>query len=82
MMRVMVDGTVEQELRRAGRVAEICDSAGHVIGYFRPRQVPQHLLDLADGNVEELLERGRQRTGRPLSEVISDCEAGADGGRG
>ena len=82
MVRVIVDSAVEQQLRRAGVVAEICDSSGQVIGYFRPRQVPQHVLDLADGNVEELLARGRERTGRPLAEVISDCEAAADGGRG
>jgi hypothetical protein len=82
MQRVTVDAAVEQELRRAAVVAEICDSSGRVIGYFRPRQVPQHLLELADVPVEQLLERGRLRSGRPLSVVISDCESAADGGRG
>lgn len=59
MTRVTVDADVEQKLRQAAVVAEICDSAGRVIGYFRPRQVPQHLLDLADVPVEQLIERGR-----------------------
>ncbi|MFM7242925.1 MAG: hypothetical protein ACKO40_01950 [Planctomycetaceae bacterium] len=61
MQRVTVNGSVEQELRRAAVVAEVCDSSGRVIGYFRPRQVPQHLLDLVDVPMEQLLERGRLR---------------------
>jgi hypothetical protein len=81
MNRVIVDASTGLELRKAGVVAEICDPAGKVIGYFRPSQVPQHLLDIADVPIDALLERGRLRIGRPLSAVISDCEAG-NGGQG
>jgi hypothetical protein len=79
MHRVTVDAAVEKELRRAAGVAEICDSAGRVIGYFRPSQVPRHLLDAADVPVEQLLERGRSRTGRTLADVITSCEADTGG---
>ena len=82
MTRVTVDAAVERELLRAAVIAEICDSSGRVIGYFRPRQVPQHLLDLADVPVDQLLDRGRLQSGRPLSEVVSACEAATDGDSG
>lgn len=82
MHRVTVDAAVEQELCRAKTVAEICDSSGRVIGYFVPRHVSQHLLEYDDIPVDELLDRGRQRSGRPLSIAISDCEAAAGGDHG
>lgn len=82
MHRVTVDAAVKQELCRAKTVAEICDSSGRVIGYFRPRHVPQHLLDYDDILVDELLDRGRQRSGRLFSAVIADCESTASGNDG
>ncbi|MFM8378652.1 MAG: hypothetical protein ACKOB1_04925 [Planctomycetia bacterium] len=82
MHRVTVTGSMEQELLQTSTVAEICDASGRVIGHFRPCHVPPHLLEPGDVPLEQLLERGQLRNGRPFSQVISDCEGAANRSRG
>lgn len=45
--------------QRVALIAENRESLGRAIASFRPRQVPQHHLDLADVSVEQLLDRDR-----------------------
>jgi hypothetical protein len=74
MHRVIVDEATSRQLGQAGSVTEICDADGNVIGIFRPRRVPQDLLDSDEGPRDELIRQGRLRTGRPLADVIADLE--------
>jgi len=74
MHRVMVDAATIRQLEQSESVTEICDSAGNVIGTFRPCRVPRDLLDSDEGPREELIRQGRLRTGRPFADVIADLE--------
>jgi hypothetical protein len=74
MHRVVVDEAMSRQLGQAASVTEICDADGNVIGIFRPRRVPQDLLDSDEGPRHELIREGRLRTGRPLADVIADLE--------
>ena len=65
MTRVMADSTLPARLRSGIEALEICDEAGHVLGYFHPA------VRVTSPCPREELERRRlDRTGKPLSEVL------------
>lgn len=74
MQRIVVDQEMSDEFRKAGSLAEICDPAGNVVGYFRVRAVPPEVLELPERSMAELQRRAEHRSGRPLAEVIHDLE--------
>lgn len=74
MHRVIVDEATSRQLGQAESVTAICDADGNVIGIFRPRRVPQDLLETDEWPRDELIRQGRLRTGRPLAEVVADLE--------
>lgn len=82
MHRVTVDAAVGHELCRANGVVELCDPSGRVIGYFLPRHVAQQVLASDDVPVDELVDRGWQRSGRLFATVIADCASTASGNDG
>ena len=73
MTRVLLDAATLTHLRNLAEMLELCDERGRVLGYFHPLSNP------ADGtgeparspcSDEELRERRKQRTGRPLTEIL------------
>ena len=74
MHRIVVDEKMSDEFRRAGALAEVCDPAGNVVGYFRLRAVPPEVLAMPEGAAAELRRRAATRSGRPFADVISDLE--------
>lgn len=74
MHRVMINDATWRELVQTTSLAELCDADGNVIGIFCPTRVPQDVLDADDVQVDELIEQGKLRTGRPFADVIADLE--------
>ena len=73
MTKVFVDAATQSRLNNLGELLEVCDESGKVLGYFHP------LVESATSppaiqspfSKEELERRRRQRTGRPLSEILA-----------
>ena len=74
MQRIVVDQEMSDEFRKADSLAEICDPAGNVVGYFRVRAVPPEVLELSEGSLTELRRCAEKRAGRPFADVIRDLE--------
>jgi hypothetical protein len=74
MHRIVIDEKMSDEFRRAGSLAEVCDPAGNVVGYFRVRAVPPEVVALPEGAAAELRRRAAARSGRPFVDVIRDLE--------
>jgi len=75
MSRLIVDPSMEAQLRNLGQTLEVCDSSGHLLGHFVPA------LDLAHHrpmeptiSEEELTRREHADGGRSLAEILADLE--------
>ncbi len=78
MNRIVVDQNVWSALRGVTDDAELCDSGGHVLGYFTPATDP----GLYDGiesptHPDEILRRKQEGGGRPLADILRELEAHA-----
>jgi hypothetical protein len=73
MHRVTVNEQTLAQLQETAAGAEICDEAGNVVGYFRPRTLPPECFD-PGLSIDELHRRARSSSSRPFSEVIADLE--------
>ena len=76
MSITITDPELLAQLRRAGGIVELKDPDGNVLGTF----AVEGLGKLPPGvtspfTEEEMAERRRQRTGRPLKDIIRDLEA-------
>ena len=74
MMRLCIDAAFEAQLAQADGPLELCDQSGRTIGFFQPTPPPGTLKELSPFSDEEIEERSKQSSGRPLSEILSDLE--------
>ena len=77
MSRVLMDATLSDKLRSASEVVELTDEAGRVLGVYTPVRVhvppPGFQFPISD---EELDRRNQVRTGRSLTDILRDLNAG------
>jgi hypothetical protein len=77
MTRIVVDSDLLARLQGLNERLEFCDEAGHVLGVFRPAQgrvAPGQGVDGSPFTREELERRRKERTGRPLADILRDLE--------
>lgn len=77
MTRITVDDALGARLAEAHEPVVICDPAGRVLGSFRPFSLPASSAEakaLSPFSDEEIEELRKQRTGRPLSQILADLE--------
>jgi hypothetical protein len=78
MTRIVVDSELLTRLHGLNQQLEFCDSAGRTLGVFQPSPEAQAGPGV-DGSpfTREDLERFRkQRTGRPLADILRDLDRG------
>ena len=77
MTRVIVDAELRARLNNLSDLVLLCDETGRTLGYFHP------VLSAADReragikspvSDAELMELRKQRTGRPLEDILKDLE--------
>lgn len=76
MTRITVNPDTQTQRARLKGVAhpiEICDADGQTLGYFHPAPAIR-LADLSPHSDEELAELRKQKTGRPLADILRDLE--------
>jgi hypothetical protein len=69
MTRVTLPITATDQLGRLTETAEICDTNGRVVGYFRP--AGKVTVPFSD---EELDQFDQEPGGRPLTDILADLE--------
>ncbi|MBW3597817.1 MAG: hypothetical protein KY475_11150 [Planctomycetes bacterium] len=78
MTRIVVDSALLTRLQGLNRRIEFCDTDGRTLGVFEPS--PDAVFGTGvDGSPftrEELEEARKQRTGRPLADILRDLEQG------
>jgi hypothetical protein len=75
MIRVTLDSGMLSRLQNLSDFMEIRDERGHVLGYFHPVNSvsePKTTAGKSPLTDDELRRRQRQRTGKPLAEVLAD----------
>ncbi len=75
MTRVTVDSTTSAQLSGYVGSVELCDDAGHTLGYFQPvlpAAQAERILAECPLSETELRRRRQVRTGRPLTEILGD----------
>ncbi len=75
MNRIVIDQASVAKLGALDQAAELCDEAGHVLGYF----TPTHDHSIYEGvdsplSAEELERRFQRGGGRSLAEIMVDLE--------
>ena len=75
MDRIVIDQVNSIKFGHLDHAAELCDEAGHLLGYFTPARAPS----LYDGvqvpvSEEELDQIEREGGGRSLAEIMADLE--------
>ena len=71
MTRLTVDPEFEAKLSSLDGVAEVYDRAGRRLGYFLPPGSLKYFSPISD---EEMEQRRKRRTGRPLAAILQDLE--------
>ena len=75
MNRVVVNGEMQAKLAAAKQPAELCDETGNLLGYFTPASDRSLYAGVeCPLSEEELAERDRTFSGRPLDEIMADLE--------
>jgi hypothetical protein len=76
MTRVVVNATIRAQLHNLDAALEVCDESGQTLGYFHPiveagvsGKITSPYTD------EEIEELRKQRTGRPLAEILKGLDA-------
>ena len=76
MNRILLDDAVTKELAEAGERVTLCDSQGHVLGYFQPagpqRVTPEMLQWAKDQISDEELDRRSQQPGGISTDELLD----------
>jgi len=72
MTSVKVDAETLQKLRAVPGAVQVCDEAGHVVGYFRPACGIQRYPEPPALSPEELQRRLAAPGGRTISEILAD----------
>lgn len=76
MTQLTVDAATLAKIRAISETTEVRDEAGELVGYFSPIGVQQDASTWQSPNTREELERRRQvRTGRPLTDILTDLRA-------
>lgn len=71
MTRIFLDAKTVAELHNLNEVLEVCDESGQTRGFFHPSKPDQQRSPFTREQLEEFQ---KQRTGRPLTEVMRDLE--------
>ena len=72
MTKVTLDAATLAKLKDLNELLEVCDESGRTLGYFHPVVPSESLKAMSPFSDEEIEEFRQQRTGRPLSEILSD----------
>jgi hypothetical protein len=72
MTSVKVDEETLQRLRAVSGAVQVCDEAGHVVGYFRPACGIQRYPEPPALSPEELQRRLAAPGGRKISDILAD----------
>jgi hypothetical protein len=71
MTRLIVSSELSSQLLNASQYTELCDTQGHLLGYFMPKSVYE---DIYNPPSEEELAQAEEEPGRPLAEILRDFE--------
>jgi hypothetical protein len=77
MTRIIVDSDLLARLHGLGERLEFCDESGRTLGVFQPapaKLAPGEGVDGSPFTREQLEEFRKQRTGRPLADILRDLE--------
>jgi hypothetical protein len=74
MQELTVESSLGDQLGRLHGQTVLCDSNGRALGFFSPLPGRPALADLqleSPTSIEELQQRRKQQTGKPLSEILT-----------
>jgi hypothetical protein len=71
MTKLTVNADMQAKIAGLNDFAELCDESGRTLGYFFP---PGTLTALSPFSDEEIERRRKDRSGRPLSDILKDLE--------
>jgi hypothetical protein len=77
MTRIVVDSDLLSRLHGLSERLEFCDESGRTLGVFQPsapKVQPGEGVDGSPFTREQLEEFRKQRTGRPLADILRDLE--------
>lgn len=74
MTKIIVNAEFRAKLAHLKQPVELCDESGRTLGYFRPVPSPEDYDLTCPFSEEEIRERRKQRTGRPLPDILADLE--------
>ena len=77
MTKVIVDAQLKSRLKGLSHLIELCDESGQTLGFFHPLSPPRNTPCDADGSPytrEELEEFRKDKSGRPLEDILHDLE--------
>ena len=74
MIKIVLPPDVLAKLDQTVDVAEFCDSAGRIIGFFTPAGDSKDYEVVNPPTDEELEQAGKDLSGRPLAEILKDLE--------
>ena len=77
MTKISVDAATRAKLHDLDDVLELCDESGQTLGYFHPTvhlTGSQEAKDFSPFSDEEIRQRRKDRTGRPLRDILSDLD--------
>jgi hypothetical protein len=76
MTRVKVNAAIRAQLHNLDAVLEVCDESGRTLGFFHPIVESSDSGRIKSPYTDEEIEKLRkQRTGRPLAEILKDLDA-------
>jgi hypothetical protein len=75
MTRVIVNAAIRAQLHNLDAALEVCDESGQTLGYFHPIIESGGEKITSPYSDEEIEELRKQRTGRPLTEILKDLRA-------
>lgn len=72
MNRIVVNAELQAKLKSTQEPVQLCDENGQVLGVFRPAFNPDEWDLTSPFSKEELEEARKQKTGRPLRDILDD----------
>ena len=76
MVKLIVDAAMRAKFNNLDELLEICDQSGQTLGYFHPTVVTSGSENetVSPFSIEEIERRRKQRTGRPLREILENLD--------
>lgn len=76
MVKLIVDAAMRAKLNNLDELLEICDQSGQTLGYFHPTVDTSGSENetFSPFSIEEIERRRKQRTGRPLREILENLD--------